>query len=314
MAAVLAILVLIACLALAGAAYLLSRGQSRRQAAEALMVQRADPYARAQTPGQDRTAVATEETSNPLSRAIYVRLLRSGFQVEMRRVNMGIGVAAALTLLILLLAGPALGGLIVAIAALAAYALITRRAASRRRALLDQLPEFLEHVLRALSAGNTLEESIAGASREAREPVAEVFTIVTRQVRLGAPLEAVLARQAIVYDVRDLAALSMAASVNRQYGGSLRRVIKSLVGAIRSRDAAGRELRALTAESRVSAWVLVGITVGLTAYVLFQNPEYYAEMWGQWSTRVLLMTSVMLQAIGIFVIYRMVRATDTPDV
>ena len=116
-----------------------------------------------------------------------------------------------------------------------------------------------------------------------------------------------------VHRLRDLQVIALAASINRRYGGSLRTIFRSLIQAIRSRESAQRELRALTAETRFSAMVLGLIPVGLTLYILLQNPQYYADMWADASGRATLIFSVVLQVSGIFVIWRMMRSTEEAD-
>ena len=175
---------------------------------------------------------------------------------------------------------------------------------------MSQLPGFLESGLRVLQAGNTLEESLALAAVESPEPLKPLFQSVGRQVRLGAPLDQVLAEMADIHRIRDIKVIALAASINRKYGGSLRNVFRSLITAIRSRDAAARELRALTAETRFSAVVLAVIPALLTVYIYFQSQEYYVSMWATTGGRITLILGVALQVIGVFVIYRMMAATE----
>ena len=179
-----------------------------------------------------------------------------------------------------------------------------------RALILGQLPAFLESVTRILAAGNTLEVALGQAARESPEPLRSLFIRVGRQVRLGAAVEEVLAEAAEIHRIRDLQVIALAASINRRYGGSLRSVLRSLVQAIRSRDTAQRELRALTAETRFSAMVLAVIPVGLSLYILLQNPGYYAQMWDSTGGRWTLIASVMLQLSGVLVIWRMMQSTE----
>lgn len=294
-------------LAIGGGALLWLAATSSQQRREAAMRTRAggESYV------DDATLRSADQSEgDPITQWVAHRLWRSGATVTTTRVSIGLVLAGLGVLLAIIVLGLALGLLIALIAGGVFYLVVARRAAARRQALLDQLPDYLDHVLRALSAGNTLEESVAEAAREASEPIRSVFQQVARQTRLGAPIADVLARQGQIHDLRDLNALAMAASVNKQYGGSMRRIIRSLIAAVRARDAAGRELRALTAESRFSAMVLVLISLGLTAYILLQNPQYYAEMWSAGDTRALLLGSAGLQLAGIVVIFRMVQSTD----
>lgn len=307
--AALAMIVIIAGIAVVGAVLLFAAAAQRAEREDALLRVRALGQTEAERRG---LRVRTEDIRNPLVRWVVYTSWRAGIEIDPSRATLMLIVVAVVAVLLCLILGLALGILMMAIAGLIAYMVVSRRASARRIAIMGQLPEYLDHVLRALSAGNSLEDAIAESARESREPVRGLFLQVSRQVRLGAPIEEVLARQATIHELSDLHVLAMAASVNRQYGGSLRRITKSLIHAIRSRDAASRELRALTAETRMSAAVLVLVTLGLTAYVLYQNPAYYAEMWAETGTRVMLMASGLLQLLGIAVIYRMVRSTQEP--
>ena len=115
-----------------------------------------------------------------------------------------------------------------------------------------------------------------------------------------------------IHGLRDLKVLALAAAINRKYGGSLRNLLRSLIQAVRARDSAARELRALTAETRFSAFVLSVIPVGLMIYIFAQNPDYYRTMWLDGVGRWLLVGSVVLQVMGVLVIYRMMRSTEEP--
>jgi tight adherence protein B len=205
-------------------------------------------------------------------------------------------------------------GGISAIAILLAFgwAWLNRQGALRRARIVEQLPAFIEGVIRVLGAGNTLDEAISAAARECSDPIRPLFLSVGRQVRLGAPVEAVLMETADIHQLRDLKVLALAAAINRKYGGSLRNLLRSLIQAVRARDSAARELRALTAETRFSAFVLSVIPVGLMVYIFAQNPDYYRNMWLDGVGRWLLVGSVLLQVAGVLVIYRMMRSTEEP--
>jgi tight adherence protein B len=190
------------------------------------------------------------------------------------------------------------------------WAWLTRKAAARRAQMLELLPGYLESTLRVLAAGNTLEESLGIAARETQAPLQTLMTSVARQVRLGAPTDAVLMEAAEIHEIRDLKVVAMAASINRKYGGSLRNILRSLVAAIRSREMAARELRALTAETRFSAVVLSLLPIGISLYVYLQNPDYYTTILQQNTGRMVMLTSVIMQLTGVVVLVKMMRSTD----
>ena len=246
-------------------------------------------------------------------RALTDLLARSGLEFNDSQVGWGL-MGLLLVLLMLWLALGALAGSLVAlVAGVSVYGLLSRRAALRRGLIIEQMPSYLEAVMRVMAAGNTLEESLASAAREAPAPIGPLFLGVARQVRLGAGVDVVLADTADSQQLRDLKVVALAAAINQKYGGSLRQVLKSLITAIRGRASAARELKALTAETRFSALVLALIPLALSLYIFGRNRGYYTQMWDDSAGRSLLIASACLQLIGIVLIWRMMTRTTGPD-
>lgn len=263
-----------------------------------------------ETPDAAVQGVRDTQLRNPVLRAACHVLWRSGLEVEPATVEKMLWVLFAMVPLSLLILGALNGLIVIGFVSAFGYGLLRQRAARRRALIVSQLPAFLEAGLRVLQAGNTLEESLAIAAVESPDPLKPLFQSVGRQVRLGAQLDQVLSEIAEIHRIRDIKVIALAASINRRYGGSLRNVFRSLIAAIRSRDAAARELRALTAETRFSAVVLAVIPALLTMYIYFQNQDYYTTMWATTGGRIALILGVALQVIGVFIIYRMMSATE----
>ena len=253
---------------------------------------------------------AERELRNPILRAACYALWRSGVDAEPQLVARALWLGVILIPVALILLGAVAGPVALAVSAALIYAWLGQQAARRRALIVSQMPDFLESVIRVLSAGNTVEESFASSAREALDPARGLFTSIGRQVRLGAPIELVLAETADIHRLRDLKVLALAAAINRKYGRSLRNVLKSLIGVVRARDVARRELRALTAETRVSAMFLVGIPITLMLYLLWKNPGYYTEMWNSGGGRLWLVFAVAWQFVGMMVMWRMMRSVD----
>lgn len=307
-----AVLLFLISLLLVGAAIVIMlRASGGDKKTDALLRMRAlggDEVVDLASPVMDDTKI-----NNPILRWTCHILWRSGSEIEIetaRKILTGLLIAIPLVLLIF---GGLAGAFIIAVVIIVGFILLTRQAAARRRKIVGQLPDFLESTIRVLAAGNTLEESVASAARETAEPLRSLFLSISRQVRLGAPIENVLMETGRIHKLRDIRVMSLAASVNRKYGGSLKNILRSLVQAIRSRDAAARELRALTAETRFSAIVLSSIPVALTAYILVVNRGYYVNMWADPTGRILLIVSVVMQLTGIVVIWRMMRSTEDAE-
>ncbi|HSW12398.1 MAG TPA: type II secretion system F family protein [Solimonas sp.] len=250
------------------------------------------------------------QISNPLLRGICHLVWRTGVELEPPTILRILLVLTLLGPVALLAFGVFAGLIIMSFLLLFGWLILTRRAAMRRNKIIEQLPNFLESAIRVLSAGNTLEESLAAAARESPDPIRPLFVSVGRQVRLGAPIETVLQEAADIHKISDLKVLALAASVNRKFGGSLRNILRSLIQAIRMRDMAARELRALTAETRFSAMVLCIIPILLVLFIVLRNPGYYNAMWLDPGGRGILVGSVVMQILGIAVIFRMMRSVE----
>lgn len=308
--AVVTIFFVAALAAIAGGIWLWTRAQAREQEEEVLLRLRSGGLARDEL---GASAGSGGRIKNPILRWACFIVWRTGADPEPEKVARGLIAIAVAVPLILLAFGLFAGLVIIGFIATFGYALLARQGARRRAKILQQFPDFLESAMRVLSAGNTLEESLAAAARESPEPIRPLFLSVGRQVRLGAPVEEVLAEMGEIHQLRDLRVLALAASINRRYGGSLRNILRSLVQAVRNRDMAARELRALTAETRFSAWVLALIPIGLTLYILARNPGYYGAMWSEPGGRAILIFSAMLQIAGVLVLWRMLQAVEDTD-
>jgi len=298
------IVIIAAALALIGfAIWLFSFARGKERSEEALTRLRV----------KDETASALPMLDSPELQIPGVRwasrmLWRAGSDVQPRAVALYLLGLLVLLVLIFVIGGPVFGALTDLGLLIVILFVLSRRAAARRAKIIEQFPGFLENLIRILSAGNSLEESIGSAAKEAPDPIRPLFASVSRQIRLGAPVDQVLSEVGDVYGLRDLKVMALAANVNRRYGGSLRGVMKSLITAIRQRAMAQRELRALTGETRFSAFILAIVPIGLTCWVYYNNPLYYKQMYHDHAGFWLIWIAGGLQVLGVITLYRMVNS------
>jgi tight adherence protein B len=174
--------------------------------------------------------------------------------------------------------------------------------------ILEQLPSFLDHVVRAVQTGSSLPNALHSATEETPEPIRSVFARVVRQTRLGVTLEEALDQASSLYSVRELQILSLTVRVSQRYGGSVRDMLGSIVTMIRQRERARREFRAMTGETRLSAVILGALPAAIAVYVMIVNPEYLGRMTSDSAGRVALWLSGGLQVVGSLMLWRMVRS------
>ncbi|WP_293367509.1 type II secretion system F family protein [Nevskia sp.] len=301
------VFVLAAVLLLGGSVWLFSQAREKEQ--------EADLKLRLRVSGSDEAAIAQGSTAirNPLLRSICHLFWRTGSDIRPGAVIRLLLIIAASALLLGLMIGPLYTVPLVGVFLLLFYMVLVQKAVWRRRKIVDQLPSYLENVIRVLAAGNTLDEALSQAAREAPNPIQPLFTSISRQVRLGALLEQVLSEAGDIHRLRDLKVMAMAASINRKYGGSMRGVLKSLIVLIRQRASAAQELRALTAETRFSAKMLAGINILLFGYMYWSNPRYYEKMLADPKGGLLLIGSGTMLFLGFIALWWMLKGIDEGD-
>jgi len=174
--------------------------------------------------------------------------------------------------------------------------------------IISQIPLFIDQVVRGLVTGRNLEGAIKLAAEDLQMPLRELIMKAQKNVELGADLGDALKDVAHFHDIKELHLLALTIHSSRVYGGSPRDMLESIVNLIRQREQAQEELRAMTGETRVTAWVL-GATPGLlVAYILWQSPDYMMNMWHDSTGQTILAAGAVMQALGVLVMWRMIKS------
>lgn len=231
---------------------------------------------------------------------IVTRLERAGLRMrpEEWAVIQICSVVAAGALFVFVL-GSVLGVLVGAPLGWAGCWVYTAGKTSRRmRAFEAQLPDALQLVAGALRSGFALNQSIAAVARESAEPVAEEFSRVLQEVRLGAELEDALddlARRVASYD---LELVVMAVRTAREIGGNLAEVLQTTVSTMRERVQVRGQVRVLSAEGRLSAKVLTALPVLMFGYLFAFRRSYLTPLFHTLPGLVMLTLGVVLLVVG----------------
>lgn len=188
------------------------------------------------------------------------------------------------------------------------YVLLRWRHQQRAAATLRQMPMFLDQMIRALSAGRTIDSSFVLSTERCVVPLREILDRVCANMRLGVDLSTALSAVARLHDLRELQLLALAVHVNTRYGGSIRDLLGSLINMISQRERAQRELRALTGETRLSAWVLGLLPLSLASYMIAMNPGYLETMWADPTGKTVLASALGMQLVGVMLLWRMIRS------
>lgn len=227
-----------------------------------------------------------------------------GYRVAVIGLALGIvaGVAASV------LAKSALIGLIVGgLATVLPVVKLRMDRAKRLARFEEQLPDALDLMSRSLRAGNPLLESFKFVAEEMHPPLSVDFDHAWSNINYGVSLKASLLDLLDRCPSVSLRAMVTAILVQRETGGNLAEVLDKIIGVLRARARFQRRLRALTAEGRMSAIVLITLPFGLAGLLAITSPTYLPMMFADPLGVKLVMTSLIMMALGIFWVSRAVK-------
>lgn len=178
----------------------------------------------------------------------------------------------------------------------------------RVQRIIEQLPTLLDHCVRSLKAGRTLNDAVLGAIDAAREPLLGAMQRVKRNVHMGVGLDDAMFDLAQLYERDELRMFALGLRINHRYGGNASELLENLIKVIREREQGARQLRAMTGETRITAVVLAVLPVSVAGYFLVSNPNYLMTMWHDSVGQRLLFSAFVLQGLGCVVLWRMLRS------
>jgi tight adherence protein B len=195
----------------------------------------------------------------------------------------------------------------VAIGAFAPFAVLSNAAGRRLAAIQGQLADTLMVIASSMRAGHSFLQSLDSAAKEIDEPAAGEFGRVLREIRLGRDTDDAL--EALVERVgsQDLEWAVTAIKVQRKIGGNLAEVLETVANTIRERDTLRRQMRVLSAESRISVVVLTVLPVLIAIYLMVVNPEYLRILTTTTAGKIISISALALMGIGYLWMKRIVK-------
>ncbi len=172
-----------------------------------------------------------------------------------------------------------LGMVFFAVGVVGPWIYLSMKKSRRLRAFNSSLADTLQLMAGSLSAGLSLAQSIDTIVREGAEPITSEFKRVVIENRLGVTLEDSLEGVADRMDSQDFHWVVMAIRIQREVGGNLAELLNTVAGTLRERDYLRRHVKALSAEGRLSTWILGGLPIGFLVYLSLTKPDYVSPMY-----------------------------------
>ncbi len=178
----------------------------------------------------------------------------------------------------LALGGPLVGILLAVLVPLVARFVVGHLAERRRDKFAEMLPDTLQMLTSTLRSGYALLQALDSVAQEAAEPARSEFRRVLLEIRVGRDLSAALRALSDRMRNKDFAWVVGAIEINREVGGDLAAVLESTADTIRERQRVFRQMRALTAEGRLSGVILTALPVVVALAMKFINPAAFAQL------------------------------------
>jgi tight adherence protein B len=218
-------------------------------------------------------------------------------------VTLGLGIIGLLLSggnVLFMLAGLLFGGF-------GAWAFLSMKHTRRLKAFKNQLADTLQLMAGALSAGLSLAQSVDTVVKEGTDPMAGEFRRALIETRLGVEIEDALAAIADRMSSVDFEWVVMAIRIQRQVGGNLAELLNKVAETIREREYLERQVLTLSAEGRLSVWILGGLPPAFMAYLLVSNPGYVGVLFESPIGWAMLILMGFLLTVGIFWMKKLVK-------
>ena len=192
-----------------------------------------------------------------------------------------------------------LAGVIGVLAAFLPTVLLKSKLKKRSELMREQLPEVLTIMASSLRAGHSFLQALDTVAREIPAPANGEFQRLVAEIRLGRPAEEALEALADRVGSSDFRWAVLAVNIQREVGGNLAEILDNVADTLRERATMRRQIRVLTAEGRLSAWVLAILPFALAIYMFAVNPDYISLLFTTQIGMIMLGVAGVLLILGI---------------
>lgn len=231
-------------------------------------------------------------------------------RIEVPPIKIAIWVAfASFSLLVLCsFAGNFLIGLVLALAIPAGtWAFVHFKASRQRKQFAEQLADNLQVIASAMRAGNSFVGALSVAARDAAEPARTELQRAVTDERLGVPFEDALRSVAKRMDNQDLNQVILVAALQRETGGNTAEILDRVAETIRERMALRRFVNTLTAQGRMTRWIVTALPILLAIAIETMSPNYLHPLFHTTGGVVMVGFAIVLLITGSIAISRIVN-------
>ncbi|MBM3700042.1 MAG: VWA domain-containing protein [Actinobacteria bacterium] len=187
------------------------------------------------------------------------------------------------------------------------FLFINFKTAQKVKKFNEQLPDTLQLIEGALKAGYSLNQSLAMVIKETKPPISEEFMVVLNEIRMGLDERAALENMAKRINSELFDWVVLAINIQREVGGNLAEIMDIIANTIREKERILRQIKSLTAEGKLSAYVLIGLPVVLGIALSILNRQYIDVLFTTKIGFLMLFLAALLMLAGIVWIMRIIK-------
>lgn len=183
---------------------------------------------------------------------------------------------------------------------------LSGQARRRSKAFGEKLPETIDHISRALRAGHSLTSAIGMVGKEFPDPIGVEFKTVFDEISFGSQFNEAIGQLASRVQSSDLNFFVVSIMIQHETGGNLTELLDGLSKTMRERIKLQGKIRTLSAEGRISAWILGSLPFVFTGIMTLLNPGYISILWSTPQGQTLLLAGSGLMAVGLALLRRII--------
>ena len=184
---------------------------------------------------------------------------------------------------------------------------VLRHKKKRLARIEQQLPDAVDLMARALRAGHAFPNAVKMVGDEMTQPIASEFRMLFDEVNYGISMQEALLSLASRIPSTDLKYLVIAILIQRETGGNLAELLNNIGGIIRARLKLFGTIRVLSAEGKLSAWILSLLPFGAALLINFVNPGFMRVLWTDPAGHIMIGVALAMMAFGVLWMRKIIR-------
>ena len=248
--------------------------------------------------------------SNSRMEALILRLHRTGKNWSVSQyLYASLGLAVAVALVVYIKTGAALLSLVIGIfiGAGLPHMVVNSFVARRLNAFIVKFPEAIELLVRGLRSGLPVTETMGVVASEVPGPVGEEFKLVNERIKIGRTMEDALQESADRLNTPEFSFFVITLAIQRETGGNLAETLSNLADVLRKRSQMKLKIKAMSSESKASAYIIGALPFLVFAIIHWINPAYMGGFFIDQRLMVAGMGGMVWMSIGAFIMAKMIN-------